>query len=93
MYQLICLSIDGDYVTEGQFATVEDAWKRNDDMGSRWVFYPLRVVIKTVKIVSVGNDLYVEGIGFNYQLGDYVGRNLSTLVRDLSSYYKEYVDS
>ena len=45
MYKLICVSFDGDYVTEGsEFKTVDDAVDRNEDMGSRWFFYPFRFV-------------------------------------------------
>ena len=51
--KLICMTFDGDYVTEGEFASVEDAWERADDMGSRWYFYPFHFVTtesgKTVK--------------------------------------------
>lgn len=45
-YQLICMSLDGDYVTEGRdFETIESAWGRFDDMGSRWYFYPFPFVM------------------------------------------------
>lgn len=35
------MACDGAYVTEGtDFASVDAAWERADDMGSRWYFYP-----------------------------------------------------
>ena len=35
------MTFDGDYVTEGRdFPTIESAWERASDMGSRWFFYP-----------------------------------------------------
>ena len=41
MFRLICMSFDGDYVTEGRdFKTPKDAGNRSQDMGSRWFFYP-----------------------------------------------------
>lgn len=41
MYNLICMSFDGDYVTEKEgFKTIDEAWKHAEDMGSRWYFYP-----------------------------------------------------
>ncbi|MDO8705372.1 MAG: hypothetical protein Q7J84_10545 [Sulfuricaulis sp.] len=41
MNRLICMTFDGDYVTEGRdFADVDAAWCRASDMGSRWYFYP-----------------------------------------------------
>lgn len=43
-YSLVCMSFDGDYVIEGTFKTLEQAWERNENMGSRWVFYPFRFV-------------------------------------------------
>lgn len=44
-YNLICMTFDGDYVTEKTgFDTVSDAWEHADDMGSRWYFYPFHFV-------------------------------------------------
>jgi len=50
-YKLICMSFDGDYVTEGRFDMVGEAWARSNDMGSRWYFYPFHFVSteKTIK--------------------------------------------
>lgn len=42
--KLICMSFDGDYVTEGQFDSIDQAWNRSNDMGSRWFFYPFHFV-------------------------------------------------
>jgi hypothetical protein len=45
MFRLICMAPDGDYVTEGSnFETVQAAWDRAEDMGSRWIFYPFSFV-------------------------------------------------
>jgi hypothetical protein len=36
MYSLYCFATDGDYVIEGApFKSINDAWKRCDQMGSR----------------------------------------------------------
>lgn len=41
MNTLICMAPDGATVTEGRdFPDVSAAWRRADDMGSRWYFYP-----------------------------------------------------
>ena len=45
MFKLICMTFDGDYVTEGEFDSVQDAWERSEDMGSRWYFYPFHFVV------------------------------------------------
>jgi hypothetical protein len=35
------MTYNGDYVTEGKnFKTIDSAWERANDMGSRWFFYP-----------------------------------------------------
>ena len=44
-YKLMCMSFDGEYVTEGPFKTIDDAWRYSNDMGSRWYFYPFHFVI------------------------------------------------
>jgi len=47
-YALRCLAPDGEHVTESQdFRTTDDAWERSEDMGSRWVFYPVHIVTTT----------------------------------------------
>ena len=51
-YQLLCMSFDGNYIIEKpKFETIEKAWEYNDDIGSKWYFYPYRFVFtgKTIK--------------------------------------------
>ncbi len=43
-YSLRLIAPDGACVTEGRFESVEAAWDRFTDMGSRWIFYPIAVV-------------------------------------------------
>lgn len=43
-FRLICMAPDGAFVREGEHKTVSDAWNRFNDMGSRWVFYPVSFV-------------------------------------------------
>jgi hypothetical protein len=38
------MSFNGDYVTEGTFNSIQEAWERSEDMGSRWYFYPFHFV-------------------------------------------------
>lgn len=60
-YSLVCFADDdsGDNVTEGVFNIINDAWEHNDSMGSRWFFFPLRVVVDnhTNEIVSACDEL------------------------------------
>lgn len=47
MYQLICMSFDGDYVTERfEFNSIDGAWEYANDLGSKWYFYPFHFVIE-----------------------------------------------
>lgn len=40
------MTFDGDYVTEGRdFESIDEAWDRSEDMGSRWYFYPFHFVL------------------------------------------------
>jgi len=52
--KLICMTFDGDYVTERPtFDTIDEAWEYANDLGSKWYFYPFYFVTtesgKTVK--------------------------------------------
>ena len=77
-YQLACLSLDGDKVTEGQFDTVNDALDRSENMGSRWIFYPIHIVTGQVKILDVPD--FVETEDGLLPLMGFKGRHLKTLV-------------
>jgi len=48
-YNLLCMGFDGDFQIEDNrgesFDSIEDAWERDNDMGSRWHFYPFRFVV------------------------------------------------
>lgn len=41
---LRCLAPDGAAIREGEFPSVESAWNRAQDMGSRWFFYPVSII-------------------------------------------------
>ena len=58
-YQAIAFSIDGDFITEGEFKTVEDCWDSINDWGSRWIFYPFTGVVKNKRVVS-----FCDGLDF-----------------------------
>jgi hypothetical protein len=48
MNKLIVMSFDGDYRTEDNrgdnFKSVDNAWEFDNNMGSRWYFYPFHFV-------------------------------------------------
>lgn len=45
-YTAIAFSIDGKYITEGSFKTINEAWDCINNWGSRWYFYPFTFVTK-----------------------------------------------
>jgi len=53
-YGLICMTFDGDHVTEkrAEFDSVDEAWEYAGEMGSRWYFYPF-VFVTTESGLSV----------------------------------------
>ena len=65
MKTLIVMSFDGEYKTEGKsFDSVESAWNRSNDMGSRWYFYPFHfVTTETGKTVVDAPEILSWAIG------------------------------
>lgn len=53
MYKIIAFAPDGDYIIEGEFENVPDAWNRVNEWGSRWFFYPITGVLKNKRVVSM----------------------------------------
>lgn len=61
MYQIICMSFDGDYVTERpEFKWIDDAWEYANDLGSKWYFYPFHFVVKnrTIKDTPINLEYF-----------------------------------
>ena len=56
-YKAIAFSTDGEYITEGSFESINDAWDRINDWGSRWIFYPFTGVLKNKRVVQMCNGL------------------------------------
>jgi len=58
MYQLICMSFDGEYVIERpKFESIEDAWDYSNNLGSKWFFFPFHFVIKGKTIKDTPDQL------------------------------------
>ena len=86
-YKLVCLALDGEKVTEGEFPTVSDAQKRSEFMGSRWYFYPIHVVTGKIKILEIPDEIeFGDDI---IDLGQFKGKNITTLVKFLRDSYRE----
>lgn len=78
--KLICMTFNGDSVTEGEFDSVNEAWERSEDMGSRWFFFPFHFVLtetgKTIKDTFQGLEWMK-------------GKRLSTIKKIFSELYKQ----
>lgn len=84
MKRLVCIAPDGEFVVEGRFETVEQAWNHSQDMGSRWFFYPIHVVVgdKLGKIVDVPDGMS------NY----WIGKKITTLCKKIGENSQEICD-
>ena len=64
-FQLICISFDGDIKREGRdYTSIHSAWEHNEAMGSRWYFFPIRVIAGPTgkRIVSVPSGMSNEWV-------------------------------
>ena len=53
IYQAIAFALDGEYIVEGEYESIDEAWSTINDWGSRWVIYPIVGVIKNKTCVSM----------------------------------------
>ena len=80
MYKAIAFTPDGgDYITEGEYKTVDDCWDRINDWGSRWIFYPFTGVVKNKRVVS-----FCDGLDF------LSNRDINTIQKLLEKDGEEY---
>ena len=71
-YQLKCIAPDGATVTEGRdYPSIESAWNRANNMGSRWFFYPVSVVTGKDRIIAVPDGMD----------SGWIGKSIKTLCR------------
>ncbi len=56
-YKLICMSFDGEYITEAKGSDISELWDHANDMGSRWFFYPFSFVCTDKTVVDTPNGL------------------------------------
>lgn len=77
-YQLLCMSFDGDYVIERpEFESIEKAWEYNDDIGSKWYFYPFRFVIRGKSIKDTDE-----------RISSLIGKRIKTVQRAFERTFK-----
>jgi len=56
--ELIQMSFDGEYVIDSTHETIEDASETSANLGSKWYFYPLSVIVKGQTIQETGGCLF-----------------------------------
>jgi hypothetical protein len=66
-YKAVAFAYDGDYITEGEHATIKDAWERINDWGSRWYFYPWAAVADDGGIIADACDDIGRVVGMTLQ--------------------------
>lgn len=66
------MSLDGDVVKDTEHDTIADAWDVANDIGSKWFFYPIPVVVTPKKYIVSAPDA----------LKYYERKKLTTLQRD-----------
>ena len=74
-YKLICMSFDGDYVTDSTHETIGQAWDTAADLGSKWFFYPFSFVCTEKTIIDTPEQLTM-----------FAGRRIKTVKRIFSNY-------
>ena len=56
-YKAILFHPEGDFVTDFQRDSIEDVWREIENMGSRWIFYPIVFVATEKTIVDCPEGL------------------------------------
>ena len=73
--QVVCIAPDGETVRERpEFATIEAAEEHAANLGSKWIFYPIPVIVAGNTIRAVPHGMPKE----------WIGRKLATLLRAFS---------
>ncbi len=86
MYKLLCFAPDGSYVTEGEFDEIAEANRRDNDLGSRWIFYPIHVIAKDGEIVMGPIDYFDGAAGQTVQhFGKFLADNEAEIVELLNA--------
>jgi hypothetical protein len=57
--KLLLMDFNGEYVTENKtFSEIKDVWSFNEDLGSKWFFFPFPFVITGQTIKDSPDDLH-----------------------------------
>jgi hypothetical protein len=66
-YELRFYAPDGEWVKDSESDEISELWKKMDDIGSKWIFYPIPVIVCDGEIVA--GKHYMEDWLFNLLVG------------------------
>lgn len=78
-YMLVVIAPDGAFKIEGHFDSIDDAWKRSEDMGTRWYFYPFHFVAE-----AHGDNRIVESPRFLKYMDGITLKDAAELIKAMS---------
>lgn len=84
-YKLICMSFDGNYVTNSEHESIEEAGEASGDMGSKWYFYPFHFIVSGETVVETGEGLINMQTKEAYMSKMFKGKRLKTVVKAFES--------
>lgn len=82
-YTLYQVAFDGEYVKDSEHAKIEQAQQTSADMGSKWIFYPLSVIVKGQTIKETGGQFLNMETDECLLSKKYEGKRFTTLLKDL----------
>lgn len=57
-YKLVQMAFDGSFVTDSTHETKEGAENASANLGSKWYFYPLSIIVKGQTVIETGGVFY-----------------------------------
>lgn len=92
MYDLICMSFDGEYVRDSRHKTVKEAEETSADMGSKWYFYPFHFIVKNKTVIESFGSLVNMKTGEAY-LPKLFNRKRLTTVKKVFKGLSDYCEA
>lgn len=80
-YKAILFHPEGDYVTDFQRESKDEIWHELEEMGSRWIFYPISLIGTDKTIVDAP-----QGLEF------LIGKRIKTVIQFFKNEWKERKD-
>ena len=88
-YKLFQVAMDGEHVIDSKHGSLSSAQNTSANMGSKWFFYPLSVIVSGKSIVETGGNVCYVATGEPVLSSIFKRRRLSTLCKVLKSYSED----